>query len=106
MRITMMTAVLATVTMMTSVAVAKDVPIEPNAVMAPEMQELTDKGQIAFQKMLNTSANLIRLNGWRCDSISAFTHFMFSRGFRLTCNGFSYRYEIQDRGGQWTVTLK
>src|ERR1700686_4072386 len=40
------------------------------------------------------------------DQISAMVPFIMSRGFSLTCNRFRYKYEIEDRGGNWEVTLK
>lgn len=49
---------------------------------------------------------LIRLHGYRCDILNAARPFILvGRGFVLDCNGFHYRYSIEDRGGKWTVTL-
>lgn len=49
---------------------------------------------------------LIRLRGYRCDTINAARPFLFSgSGYVLDCDGFRYRYTIEDRGGRWTVTV-
>ena len=50
-------------------------------------------------------AQLIQLYGWRWDSISAVTPFVFSRGFHVYCNGYSYSYDVEDKGGRWFVTV-
>lgn len=48
---------------------------------------------------------LVRSSGYRCDSISALIKFNSSRGFNLTCNNYTYKYEIEDVGGRWKVTI-
>ena len=49
-------------------------------------------------------AEMIRLYGYSCDSISsARRFFMGRRGFVVKCNHFNYSYEIEDRGGNWVV---
>jgi hypothetical protein len=79
-----------------SEAHAQSVPIEPGAVINKD----APRGAIA------PAVELIRAKGWRCDSVSAMIPFIMSRGFSLTCNQFNYKYEIEDRGGNWEVTLK
>lgn len=49
---------------------------------------------------------MVRRRGYRCDTVNAARPFLFvGQGFVLDCNGFHYRYSIEDRGGNWTVTL-
>lgn len=49
---------------------------------------------------------MVRLRGYRCDTVNAARPFLLvGQGFVLDCNGFRYRYSIEDRGGNWTVTL-
>ena len=48
-------------------------------------------------------ANLIKLWGYRCDSISVARTLMFKPGFKIVCNNYRYKYEIVDKGGIWTV---
>ncbi|ATI47245.1 TPA: hypothetical protein ACVU5S_003284 [Vibrio parahaemolyticus] len=49
---------------------------------------------------------LIQLTGYKCDSISAIREMMLSRGFTVVCNNFFYEYDIEDKGGNWVVTLQ
>lgn len=48
---------------------------------------------------------ITRAYGYRCDTVSAALPWAWSYGFTLRCNGFRYEYEIEDRGGRWTVTI-
>ena len=82
-------------------ALAQDVRIEHDAILGSDMKKLAN-----LQEVLNAFALKIRLNGWRCDSISVAQKFIFSRGFTVICNDYAYEYEIRDRGGQWVATLK
>jgi hypothetical protein len=75
-----------------------DTPIEPDAIISPEFQN--HKGA------MEDAVLLVRTRGWRCDSISGFASMTFSRGFHLYCNKYSYEYDIEDKGGKWTATLK
>ncbi|HBN6175931.1 TPA: zinc ribbon domain-containing protein [Vibrio parahaemolyticus] len=49
---------------------------------------------------------LIQLTGYKCDSISTIREMVFTRGFEVVCNNFFYEYEIEDKGGNWVVTLQ
>lgn len=80
---------------------AQDVRLEPDAILGSEFKKLSNR-----QKVLNALATMIRLKGWRCDSISVARKFVFSRGFTVICNRFAYEYEVKDRGGRWVVTLE
>lgn len=51
-------------------------------------------------------AELVRVYGYRCDTVSAASPWLFSRGFNLKCNRFRYSYDLEDRGGRWEVTVK
>lgn len=73
-------------------------PVELNAVINEKLEGRTD--------ILEGMANLVRANGYRCDSISAARPMVFSRGFVLVCNGFAYEYQLEDKGGRWRVTVK
>ena len=78
------------------------VPIEPGA-------NIRDSDNWTRAKMLEIAeplVTLIRLNGWRCDSISALRPFSFSHGYTVKCNRFAYHYEVFDRGGRWIVEVK
>ncbi|WP_424948037.1 hypothetical protein [Candidatus Spongiihabitans sp.] len=74
---------------------AQNTPIERDAIFTEGFD----------RSVIDTLVTLVRLHGYRCDSVSAARPFVFSRGFSITCNGFAYEYEIEDKGGTWTVTL-
>jgi len=77
---------------------AMSIPIEEKAVI-----DSTIRGK---QEVIDELAVLVKANTYRCDSISAVRAWLFSRGFTLVCNRFSYEYEIADKGGHWIVTVK
>jgi hypothetical protein len=83
-----------TLTFLTS---ANAVEIEPDAIISDQFSD--PRG------LAEAGANLVRLHGWKCDSVSGLVPFITTRGFYLTCNYNSYRYEIEDRGGNWEVKL-
>lgn len=58
------------------------------------------------QAVANDSSGLIRAARYRCDTVSSVRIWSFSVGFTITCNGFRYKYEIEDKGGRWVVTLQ
>ncbi|MER9702655.1 hypothetical protein NKJ10_00135 [Mesorhizobium sp. M0204] len=74
------------------------VDIEPDAIISDQFADA--------RGLAEAGANLVRLHGWKCDSVSGLVPFITSRGFYLTCNYNSYRYEIEDRGGNWEVKLE
>lgn len=49
---------------------------------------------------------LIVGNGYSCDTISGIVPFPRKTGFYVQCNHFQYQYEVEDKGGNWVVTLK
>lgn len=56
-------------------------------------------------KQANGVAVLVRLNGYSCDSISNIRPFVTKSGFTISCNNFSYEYEVEDVGGNFKVTV-
>lgn len=48
---------------------------------------------------------LVVFNGYKCDTLSAITPFAFGTGFYVYCNQYSYSYDVEDKGGNWVVTL-
>ena len=57
------------------------------------------------QNELGAMVQLIRHNGYRCDSVSHALPLMLSTGFKVRCNHFRYEYEIVDHGGRWRVCV-
>ena len=65
-------------------------------------------GDSGCERLATLAAELtqkIRLAGYKCDSIYHVVNMTFSLGFRVRCNNLRYTYEIEDRGGNWEVTL-
>jgi uncharacterized protein YecT (DUF1311 family) len=71
------------------------IPIEKRAILfeAPDLIEVLDK-VVPF----------VRASGYRCNSVSSILPMFFTKGFKLTCNEFSYTYYIQDKGRGFYVT--
>lgn len=57
------------------------------------------------QGKLEAIVAVVEYFGYRCDTVSAARPLIFGNGFSLYCNRFRYGYSIEDRGGNWTVTL-
>ncbi len=72
-------------------------PIEPGA------EKMIDRDVEPGE--VQALARLVRLHGYRCDSISGAVEAVFSRGYTVYCNRHSYTYEITGKGGRWTVTV-
>ncbi len=75
-------------------------PLEENAIY-PGSWSRTDAQAIA-----DDASMLIRRSRYRCDSVSSIRSWLTGGGFTVFCNGFRYEYEIEDRGGRWTVTVQ
>jgi len=73
-------------------------PMEEKAIVDDTM-----KGNF---EAIDALAILVKLNTFKCDSISAVRTWLFSRGYTLVCNNYKYEYEIADKGGHWIVTVK
>jgi hypothetical protein len=77
---------------------APAVPIDPDAAIYPEFSQDFD--------LMSELAHFVRASGYRCDSISALAPLASSRGFKLVCNRFSYKYAIEQKDGRSTVTVQ
>ena len=84
----------------TSVATSTT-PIEKNAVISEVKYSRSD-----MLKLIDAMVPMVTARGWRCDSVSSASPWMFSTGFSLKCNRYRYKYEFEDRGGRWVVILK
>jgi hypothetical protein len=74
------------------------VPIESGAVIYAELSQDFD--------IMSELAHFVRASGYRCDSISALHPLPSSRGYKLVCNRFSYKYAIEQKGGRSIVTAE
>ena len=79
------------------------VAVHPRVVLDSVIEELSEAER---RHLLGSLASMVRIMGWRCDEISSARRLMLSKGFKISCNRFDYTYLIQDRGGNWTVSLK
>jgi hypothetical protein len=52
------------------------------------------------------TAELVKANGYRCDTVHSIYRFLTGPGFTLRCNQGRYKYDVADRGGHWVVTVK
>ena len=73
-------------------------PIENDVLVNKSLRNRSD--------ILETLVKLVNAHDYSCDSISAVDILMFSTGYDLSCNKFSYRYLVEDKGGKWIVTVK
>lgn len=77
-----------------------------NRAMAQPVVESDYQGSGVSRHIAITLAKMVRLYGYRCDSVSAANKWVFSPGFSLYCNRWRYHYEVADKGGRWIVTVK
>jgi hypothetical protein len=73
-------------------------PIEKDAVMFEETKEWRSQTEKIVQ--------FVRANNYSCDSVSASRPMLMSRGYVLVCNKFSYKYDVEDKGGHWIVSVR
>ena len=45
-------------------------------------------------------------HGNRCDSVSAASDNMLSKGYTLKCHKYNYAYQILDKGGKWYLQVE
>ncbi len=91
-------AILVGISALGGAASGKDVPKtprEPDAIITSVSDAQVD-----------ALAAMVRLFDYKCDSVSAARPWLMSAGFTIHCNHFRYEYEVQDKGGHWTVTVK
>ena len=54
---------------------------------------------VTFQYMVVTA-------GYECPTISSARFLVWNNGFKVVCNRGRYRYEVEDVGGNWIVTVE
>jgi hypothetical protein len=93
-------------------------PAKPHARTAPTATEFQSHG-VAVEtdakidaklkgevKLVSGLVGLVRARGYQCDTVSSIEAFSTDNGFRLACNHSGYRYEIENRSGDWAVAIK
>ncbi len=58
------------------------------------------------QKDAITLAKLINAYGYKCASVSSVRKMIMKRGFTVYCNNFNYKFDVEDRGGKYSVTYQ
>ena len=86
----------------------RDVPTrqdwaDPNSTIL--IEDVARVSNTITKPQLQAFVRVTRASGYRCDSISGATPFLIGYGFSLHCNGWRYSYEIEDKGGNWIVTV-
>lgn len=69
--------------------------IEKDALIDDQLNEDQVKVVIAF----------IRLNDYKCDSVSSMAQTRDEKTIRVNCNNYKYKYYINDEGGKWVISL-
>lgn len=69
--------------------------IEKDALIDDQLNQDQVKVVIAF----------IRLNDYKCDSVSSMAQTRDEKTIRVNCNNYKYKYYINDEGGKWTISL-
>lgn len=70
--------------------------------MATQLESGSKVKNVAGAK---AAAKLVKIYGYRCDSISSFMQSPWSGDFTLRCNNYRYKYIIKDKGGRYVVTV-
>lgn len=65
-----------------------------------------DSDYYVTKSQAQAAAKMVKLAGYRCDSISDMHQLLTRAGYVIYCNYFRYEYDIEDKGGQWTVTVQ
>jgi hypothetical protein len=73
-------------------------PVEPDAVIHAELRQDVE---LMFELV-----HYVRASGYRCASISGLQPLSYSKGFKLVCDHFSFRYAIEEKDGRTTVTVQ
>jgi len=53
----------------------------------------------------NAIKSLVRGYGYSCSSLSSAIQSSYDGSFSVTCDNWKYRYEVEDVGGNWVVTV-
>jgi len=56
--------------------------------------------------IVDVLVKFVKAHGNTCDSVSAASDNVFSKGFTLKCNKFRYEYQILDKGGKWFLKVE
>lgn len=87
-------------------AEVEDMSLRPQFANAVEIEKQAFITNVPL-KDVDVIVGFVRSKGYRCDSVTVARPFIGGgRGYVLECNYYSYKYEIEDRGGRWVVCFK
>lgn len=58
------------------------------------------------QQQIRATYDLILAYGYRCDTMDHIVQHAWDGNFSVSCNNYKYTYKIEDKGGNWIVSLK
>jgi hypothetical protein len=85
---------------------AQSVPLPSQATTPIEKDAVMFERSTAWSDQTEKLVRLVRANDFACDSVSASRPMVMALGYVLVCNKFRYTYDIQDKGGHWTVSVR
>ena len=71
----------------------------------PNMEKDAMVSETVSHRQIWGMVEMVKLQGYRCDSVSSASMFFFGGGYTLKCNRYRYEYEIEDHGGKWIVRV-
>lgn len=78
------------------------IEIESDAILGPKLMGIKHARR---RTVLDELAGMVRLWGWRCDTISSARLLVFSTGYKVSCNRYRYTSsETVAAGGSWNST--
>jgi hypothetical protein len=85
---------------------AQSVPSPSQATTPIEKDAVMFERSTAWSDQTEKLVRLVKASDFACDSVSASRPMVMSFGYVLVCNKFRYTYDIQDKGGHWTVSVR
>lgn len=56
------------------------------------------------QEKKEAAKKVIQMYGYTCNYVNSMSSFIMSNGYNVYCD--DYSYEIENKGGRWSVTVK
>lgn len=81
-------------------------PNSSNSTQTTVTAEKTSTPDKVTEEQKDAAMQVIQINGYTCDSIAGMIPFITSEGYNVYCNDHRYSYEIENKGGNWVVTVK
>jgi hypothetical protein len=81
----------------------KGVELEPDAEFAVKIGLYKLDNYLA---VIDGAVYIVKHAGYKCDSVTNWRHWTFSRGSTLKCNQYDYTYDLVDNGQGYKVVAK